>query len=125
MQLFIKFSWLLSVIVPFLLLDWKSALLVLFINFIGILPLGILVVAILKPLYGAGHWVLFFFGGVSEAILYVILNDYLDHPKNFLLSLIVVYLFNQLSRVFRGKFQKDEIYTLAGFLTGLGVNLLL
>lgn len=120
-----QFSWILSVIVPFLLLEWKWALLVLFINFIGILPLGILVVAILKPLYGAGHWVLFFFGGVSEAILYVILNDYLDHPKNFLLSLIVVYLFNQLSRVFRGKFQKDEIYTLAGFLTGLGVNLLL
>ena len=125
MKLFMQFSWILSVIVPFLLLEWKWALLVLFINFIGILPLGILVVAILKPLYGAGHWVLFFFGGVSEAILYVILNDYLDHPKNFLLSLIVVYLFNQLSRVFRGKFQKDEIYTLAGFLTGLGVNLLL
>ena len=111
-----KFAWLVSLLVPFLLLNWKWAIVVLFINFIGILPLGIITVGILKPIFGAGHWLLFVAGGVSEALLYILLNLYLNHPNNFMIALVSVYLVNQLGRIFRAGIQKDELITMVGFL---------
>lgn len=119
-----QLSWVLSLIVPFLLIDWKWALIVLFINFIGILPLDILMVSVLKPIFGPGHWLLFYAGGVSEAGFYLLLNRFLDHPDNFLLALVVVYLINQLGRIFRVGVQLDEAITLIGFLSFLGFGYL-
>lgn len=121
----LQITWVFSLIASFLLLDWKWAIIVLLINFIGILPLGLLVVGILKPIFGPGHWLLSYISGVSEAILYLLLNGFLDHPDRFLLALVMVYLINQLGRIFRMmRFQLDEAVSLVGFLSLVGISFL-
>lgn len=121
----LQITWVFSLIASFLLLDWKWAIIVLLINFIGILPLGLLVVGILKPIFGPGHWLLSYISGVSEAVLYLLLNGFLDHPDRFLLALVMVYLINQLGRIFRMmRFQLDEVVSLVGFLSLVGISFL-
>lgn len=117
MNKILQITWLFSVIAPFLLIDWKWAVIVLLINFIGILPLGILTISVLKPIFGPGHWFLSYAGGISEATLYLLLNRFLNHPDKFLLALIIVYFINQIGRIFRIRFQSDEALILAGFLS--------
>lgn len=125
MKKILQFTWILSLIIPFLLLDWKWAVIVLMISFIGILPLGILIIGVLKPIFGAGHWVLNFFTGIGEALLYALLNSYLNPSAKFMLALVLVYLINQIGRVFRtNAFQIDEAITLSGFICFLGINYL-
>lgn len=117
-----QFIWILSLIIPFLLLDWRWAFIALLINFIGILPLGILIISVLKPIFGAGHWLLSFFDGIGEAFFYVLLSNLINAPDKFLLTLILVYFVNQFGRIFRVGFQSDEAVTLLGFITFLGIN---
>lgn len=118
-----RMTWVFSLIIPFVLLEWKWAIITLLINFIGILPLGILVIGILKPVFGAGHWILSFFTGISEALFYVLLASYLNPPDKFLLALVIVYLINQTGRMFRsGNLGKDEAITLLGFISFLIIN---
>lgn len=125
MKKILQLAWIFSLIIPFLLLDWKWAIIVLVINFIGILPLGILIIGVLKPIFGVGHWVLNFFTGIGEAFLYALLNNYLNPSAKFMLALVSVYLINQIGRVFRtNAIQIDEAITLFGFLCFLGINYL-
>jgi|SRR3989338_8725779 len=119
-----QFAWLLSLITPFLLLDWKWALIVLLINFIGILPLGLVIIGLLKPIFGPGHWTLDFYTGISEGLFYLLLNSLINHPDNFLSALVIVYLINQVGRIFRASIQLDEVVTLVGFLSILILNYL-
>lgn len=122
----LQLTWIFSLIVPFFLLDWKWAIIVLVINFIGIMPLGILIVSVLKPIFGPGHWSLNFFTGIGEALFYALLNSYLNPSGKFILALVLVYLINQIGRVFRANtVQIDEAITLLGFLCFLGINYLL
>ena len=91
-------------------------------NIIGIIPLGIIIVSVLKPIFGQGHWFLFYANGVGEATLYLLLNRFLNHPENFLLALVVVYFINQLGRIFHISFRLDEAITFLGFLSLLGLG---
>ncbi len=124
MKKLFQITWVFSLITPFFLLDLKWAVIVLLINFIGILPLGFLIVGVLKPLIGAGHWLLSYLSGVGEITFYLLLNRFLNHPKNFLLALVMVYLINQSGRIFRPRFQADEAITLMGFLSILSLGYL-
>lgn len=120
----LQIIWLFSLTIPFFLLDWKWAVIVLLINFIGILPLGLLITGVSKPIFGSGHWLLFYADGVGEAAFYLLLNRFLNHPEKFLLALVTVYFVNQLGRLFRVTFQLDEAVTLMGFLSLLGFGYL-
>lgn len=116
MKIITQFAWIVSIIIPFLLLDFKWSLIVLMLNFVGVV-FSFPLLAILKPLFGSGHWYLSFSEGMSEAILYLLLNQYLHHPDKFLMALIIVYFVNQTGRIFRAGVQKEEAISLMGFLS--------
>ena len=124
MRKIFQFAWVFSLITPFLLLDWKWALLALLVGFIGILPLGLLIVGVLKPIFGSGHWILSLFTGISEALFYVLLCSYVNPPDKFLVALIMVYLINQTGRMFRtNSIERHEVITLLGFIAFFIINI--
>ena len=118
--------WLMSFILPFVLLPLKWALASLFLVFIGAFPISFIVLAITKPIFYKNSKIIDLIDGSVEVIFYFLISLLSNLPANFLIVLIVLYIFNQLNRMFRnGQFDKREYYVLVGFIVTLLILLLL
>lgn len=110
--------WLITFILPFILLPLGWALVALFLVSIGVFPIQFIVLVITKPIFRNNRkMIIDLIDGSVEAILYFLISLLLNSPSNFLLALIVSYVVNQLNRVFRnGQFSKEEYCVLVGFM---------
>lgn len=119
--------WAVNLILPFFFLPFLWALLVIAILFLGTFPLGLLILSVLKPLFGHGHSMLDYSEGLAEAAFYTLIVYFLHPPQNFLLVIVFLYTTNQVNRIFRynSSIQEDEVRVFTGFFIGMGIMSLL